>query len=171
MNRQVNRLAVVAIVLLVVLVGATTYWQTWAVAGLQDRQDNAIQQVEQFTVARGRISADGRTFAANRKVKRQGQTFYFRKYPSSGLAAQTVGYSTLARSQAGLERSMNDYLSGASSNLSDAFRHILDRLGNATVHGDNLQLTLRPRAQELAQQLLGTRCGAVVAMNPHTGAI
>jgi cell division protein FtsI/penicillin-binding protein 2 len=55
MNRQVNRLAVVAIVLLVVLVGATTYWQTWAVAGLQDRQDNAIQQVEQFTVARGRI--------------------------------------------------------------------------------------------------------------------
>src|SRR4029079_5517680 len=57
MNRQVNRLAVVAIVLLVVLVGATTYWQTWAVAGLQDRQDNAIQQVEQFTVARGRIFA------------------------------------------------------------------------------------------------------------------
>jgi len=171
MNRQVNRLAVVAIVLLVVLVGATTYWQTWAVAGLQDRQDNAIQQVEQFTVARGRIFAGGRTFAANRKIKRHGQTLYFRKYPGSGLAAQTVGYSTLARSQSGLERSMNDYLSGATSNLSDAFRHVLDRLGNATVHGDNLRLTIRPRAQELAQQLLGTRCGAVVAMNPHTGAV
>ncbi|HEX6787846.1 MAG TPA: penicillin-binding protein 2 [Gaiellaceae bacterium] len=171
MNRQVNRLAVVAIVLLVVLIGATTYWQTWAVAGLQDRQDNAIQQVEQFTVARGRIFADGRTFAANRAVKRHGQTLYFRKYPVSGLAAQTVGYSTLARSQSGLERSMNDYLSGATSNLSDAFRHVLDRLGNATVHGDNLRLTIRPKAQELAQQLLGTRCGAVVAMNPHTGAV
>src|ERR1700747_1589121 len=105
-NSQVNRLAVVAVALLVVLIVATTYWQTWAVAGLQDRQDNAIQQVEQFTVARGRISADGRTSAANRKVKRQGKTFYFRKYPSSGLAAQTVGYSTQARSQAGLERSM-----------------------------------------------------------------
>ena len=33
---------------------------------------------------------------------------------------------------------MNDYLTGANTNLSDAFRHILDRLGNATVHGNNL---------------------------------
>jgi peptidoglycan glycosyltransferase len=171
MNRQVNRLAVVSIVLLIVLVGATTYWQTWAVAGLQDRQDNAIQQVVQYTIARGVIRAGGRTFAANKKVRRNGQTLYFRKYPSSGLAAQTIGYSTQARSQAGLERSLNDYLTGANANLSDAFRHILDRLGNATVHGDNLQLTIRPQAQALAQQLLGTRCGAVVAMNPRTGAV
>ena len=66
---------------------------------------------------------------------------------------------------------MNDYLTGANTNLSDAFRHILDRLGNATVHGNNLQLTIRPRAQRLAQQLLGGRCGAVVAMNSHTGAV
>jgi penicillin-binding protein A len=32
-------------------------------------------------------------------------------------------------------------------------------------------LTLRPNAQRLAQQLLGDRCGAVVAMSPHTGAM
>jgi hypothetical protein len=48
-NRQLNRLALVAIGLLAVLVVATTYWQTWASAGLQDRQDNAIQRVVQFT--------------------------------------------------------------------------------------------------------------------------
>ena len=42
MNRQLTRLALVAIALLGVLVVATTYWQTWAAAGLQDRQDNAI---------------------------------------------------------------------------------------------------------------------------------
>jgi peptidoglycan glycosyltransferase len=171
MNRQVNRLAVVAIVLLVALVVATTYWQTWAAAGLQDRQDNAIQRVVQYTVARGLIQAGGKTFAANTKVKRSGETFYFRKYPQHGLAAQTIGYSTQSRSQAGLERSMNDYLTGANTNLSDAFRHILDRLGSATVHGNSLELTIRPRAQALAQQLLGNRCGAVVAMNPHTGAV
>ena len=66
---------------------------------------------------------------------------------------------------------MNDYLTGANTNLSDAFRNILDRLGSATVHGNNLQLTIRPGAQRLAQQLLGDQCGAVVAMNPHTGAV
>src|SRR6185437_15395602 len=64
-NRQLNRLAVVTVVLLVVLVAATTYWQTWATAGLQDKQDNAIERVVQFTVARGSIQANGATFAAN----------------------------------------------------------------------------------------------------------
>src|SRR5947208_13733097 len=100
MNRQLTRLALVAIALLGVLVAATTYWQTWASAGLQDRQDNAIQRVVQFTVARGLIQAGGKTFAANTKVKRSGQTLYFRKYPQHGLAAQTIGYSTQSRSQA-----------------------------------------------------------------------
>ena len=173
MNRQLNRLAVAAIVLLVALVVATTYWQTWAAAGLQDRQDNAIQRVVQFAIARGLIeSAGGKAvLATNKKETRSGETFYFRRYPQHGLAAQTVGYSTASRSQAGLERSMNDYLTGSNTNLSDAFRHILDRLGNATVHGNNLQLTIRPGVQRLAQRLLGDRCGAVVAMNPHTGAV
>src|SRR6185503_14492903 len=108
--------------------------------------------------------------ATNRKRKQGNETFYFRRYPQHALAAQTVGYSTASRSQAGLERSMNDYLTGANTNLSDAFRHILDKLGNATVYGNNLELTIRPNAQRLAQQLLGGRCGSVVAMNPHTGA-
>jgi peptidoglycan glycosyltransferase len=172
-NRQLNRLAVAAIVLLAALIVATTYWQTWAAAGLQDRQDNAIQRVVQFTIARGLIQGAGgkSTLAANKKVKSGNQTLYFRRYPQHGLAAQTVGYSTESRSQSGLESSLNDYLTGANTNLSDAFRHILDRLGNATVHGNNLQLTIRPRAQRLAQQLLGGRCGSVVAMSPQTGQV
>jgi peptidoglycan glycosyltransferase len=172
-NRQLNRLAVASLVLLVALVVATTYWQTWASAGLQDRQDNAIQRVVQFSIARGSIKGAGGhgTFAANRAVRRPGQTLFFRRYPLNDLAAQTIGYSTSSRSQTGLERSMNDYLTGANTNLSDAFRHILDRLGNATVYGNSLQLTIRTKVQRLAQQLLGDRCGAVVAMNPRTGAV
>jgi peptidoglycan glycosyltransferase len=66
---------------------------------------------------------------------------------------------------------MNDYLTGANTNLTDAFKQVLDKLGNATVHGDNLVLTIRPNAQRLAESLLGTRCGSVVAMNPQTGAV
>jgi peptidoglycan glycosyltransferase len=172
-NRQLNRLALVAIALLVVLVVATTYWQTWASAGLQDRQDNAIQRVVQFTVARGLITTAGgkKVLATNVKQRKSGQTLYFRRYPQHKLAAQTVGYSTQSRSQAGLERSMNDYLTGSNTNLSDAFRSLLDRLGPATVHGSDLQLTIRSGAQRLAESLLGSRCGAVVAMNPHSGAV
>ncbi|HXR12636.1 MAG TPA: penicillin-binding protein 2 [Gaiellaceae bacterium] len=173
MNRQLVRLALVAVLLLVVLVVATTYWQAWAAGGLAARQDNAVELVSQFQVARGLILAsdDKTTLAANRKVKHNGQTFYFRRYPQHGLAAQTVGYSTSALSQTGLEESLNDYLTGASTNLSNAIQRTLDRLGGATVYGDNVVLTINAGAQALAQQLLGDRCGAVVAMNPRTGAI
>ena len=83
MNRQLNRLAV-AVVLLVALVVATTYWQTWASAGLQDKQDNAIQRVVQFSIARGLITGNGAVFAANKKKKLNGQTLYYRRYPQHG---------------------------------------------------------------------------------------
>ena len=173
MNRQLNRLAIVALLLLASLIVATTYWQSWATAGLKDRQDNAIQRVVQFTIARGLIENESKQaiFAANNKQKSNGQTLYFRHYPQHALAAQTIGYSTASRSQAGLERSMNDYLTGSNTNLSNAFKRALDRLGGGTVKGNSLLLTLRPGAQRLAQQQLGTRCGAVVAMNARTGAV
>jgi penicillin-binding protein A len=172
-NRQLNRLAVVAVVMLTALIVATTYWQAWAAGDLQAKQDNAIQRVVQFTIARGLIyGADGNViFAANKHKKVNANTLYFRRYPNHGLAAQTIGYSTAGRSQAGLEESMNDYLTGSNTDLSNAFHNLLDKLGQATVHGDNLHLTIRPRVQRLAQQLLGNRCGAVVAMNPKTGAV
>jgi penicillin-binding protein A len=173
MNRQLNRLAIAAMVLLVSLVVGTTYWQAWAAGDLSARQDNAIERVVQFTIQRGLIEGPTRSllFARNTRKKAGGQTLYFRKYPLHKLAAQTVGYSTASRAQAGLERSMNDYLTGSNTNLSNAFKNALDKLGGATVKGNSLKLTIRPSVQRLAQQLLGNRCGAVVAMNPHTGAV
>ena len=172
MNKQLLHLSVASMVLLVALVVGTTYWQTWAVAGLQDRQDNAIQQVAQLSVSRGLIrAADGEILAANHRKRVSGQTFFFRRYPKNGLASDVVGYSTPAGTRTGLEQSLDDYLTGANSNLSNAFRSTLDRLSGATVHGNNVLLTIRPGAQRLAQQLLGNRCGAVVAMDPRTGRI
>ena len=173
MNRQLNRLALFAVGMLVVLVVATTYWQTWAAGGLEARQDNSIERVAQFEVARGLILGDnGKTvFAANRRKLVNGVTLYFRRYPEHGLAAQTIGYSTAVRSQTGLEQSLDDYLTGANTNLSNAFQRALDKVGGATVHGNSVVLTINPAAQALAQKLLGNQCGAVVAMNPRTGAV
>jgi peptidoglycan glycosyltransferase len=172
-NRQLNRLAVLAVALLAALVVATTYWQAWAAGGLEARQDNSIERIAQFQVARGLIYAsNGKTvLAANRPKRLAGQTLYYRRYPQRGLAAQTVGYSTVSRSQSGLEESLNAYLTGANTNLSNAIERTLDKIGGSTVHGNNVVLTLNAGAQALAQQLLGQRCGAVVAMNPQTGAV
>ena len=71
MNAQISRLALVALILLSALIGATTYWQTWAPGSLAAKQDNEIQRVAQFRIRRGLIYAsDGKTvLAANRAVK------------------------------------------------------------------------------------------------------
>jgi penicillin-binding protein A len=172
-NRQITRVAVVALVLLSALIVATTYWQSWAAASLADRQDNAIQRVAQFQIKRGQIyAADGRTVLARRIARKvQGKTLYFRRYPYGGLFSHVVGYSTQVRSRAGLERSMNDYLTASNANLSTVLDRTFDRLRGGTIEGNDLILTLRPGAQRLAYQQLAGRCGSVVALEPKTGRV
>jgi peptidoglycan glycosyltransferase len=173
MNKQVSQIAVAALVLLVALIVATTYWQTWANAGLADRQDNEIRLVAQFSIKRGKIyAADGHTLVAT-NVKRRigGQTLYFRRYPTGPLFADVVGYSTQSRSQAGVERSYNDFLTSSNANLGTVLRSTLDRLKGSTVTGNNVYLSLRPGIQALALRSLRGKCGAVVALNPRTGAV
>ena len=173
MNAQISRLALIGLALIVALILGTTYWQAWASAGLADRQDNAIQRVAQFTIERGKIYAgDGHTLLATNVRKRvDGRTLYFRRYPTGPLAPEVVGYSTQSRSQAGLERSYNDYLTGANSNLSTVLHTTFDRLKGVTVKGNDLYTTINPRAQRLANQLLAGKCAAAVALDPSTGKV
>ena len=172
MNKQISQVGVAALVLIAALIVGTTYWQTWANAGLADRQDNAIRLVAQFSIKRGKIYAsDGTLLAANVTKHVGGQTLYFRRYPTGPIFSDVVGYSTQSRNQTGLERSYNDYLTGSNANLDTVFHATLDRLKGSTVQGNNVYLTLRPGAQALALRELRGKCGAVVAMNPSTGAV
>jgi peptidoglycan glycosyltransferase len=173
MNGAISRLAVFALALLGALIVATTYWQAWAAPGLADRQENAIQRVAQFTIERGRIYAsDGRTvLATNRARKVDGQTLYFRRYPTRGLAAHVVGYSTQVRSRAGLEQSQNDFLTGSNANLSTVLDTRVDRLLGRHIVGNDVVTTLDARAQRVALQALGRNCGSVVAIEPATGRV
>jgi penicillin-binding protein A len=171
-NPQITKLAVATLALLVALIVGTTYWQTWASAGLADRQDNSIQRVAQFTVDRGRILADdGTPLAVNSRRKVAGKTLFLRRYPQGGLFSQLVGYSTQSRSRSGLERSLNDYLTGSNTDLNTVLHTTFDRLQGATVKGNNVFLTVNPRAQRIALRQLGDRCGAVVALEPSTGKV
>ena len=162
-----------ALALLGALILATTYWQSWAAPGLANRKENAIQVVAQFTIERGKIyAADGKTvLATNRARKVNGRTLYFRRYPTRGLAAHVVGYSTQVRSRAGLERSMNDFLTGSNANLSTVVDTQVDKLLGRHVVGNDLHLTLNARAQRVALKALGRNCGSVVAIEPSTGRV
>jgi peptidoglycan glycosyltransferase len=173
LNKQVSHVGVAALALLAALIVATTYWQTWANAGLANRQDNDIRLVAQFSINRGKVyAADGRTILArNIQKKAGGQTLYFRRYPTGPLFADVVGYSTQSRNRTGIEQSYNDYLTGSNANLDTVFRSALDKLKGTTVKGNNLVLTIRPGAQAIANRLLRGKCGAVVALEPATGRV
>jgi peptidoglycan glycosyltransferase len=173
MNRQIIRLTHVSLALVGVLVVMTTYWQTWAAAGLADRQDNAIKRVAEFSVDRGLIFSWQPRKRLARNVQRDsgGRTLFFRRYPQGSLAAHVVGYSTVGRSRTGLERSLNDYLTAANANLSTLVDKALDELRGKPVEGNDVVLTLDLDAQQVALDALGTRCGAVVALDPRTGKV
>jgi peptidoglycan glycosyltransferase len=171
-NNQIRRLSVVAVLLLASLIVATTYWQAWAAGDLADRQDNAIATVAQFKIDRGKISTEnGTLLATNRKVTVNGETYYFRRYPTGSLASNVVGYSTQSRFRTGLERSMNDYLTASNAHLSTVLDRTLDTLEGSTIKGNNLVLTLNPDAQYLANKALASNCGAAVALDPSTGKV
>ena len=173
MNKQIVRLTQVALVLVGVLVVMTTYWQTWAAAGLADRQDNAIRRVHEFSIDRGLVFSfePRKRLARNRERVVDGRTLYFRRYPYGPLTAHVVGYSTVGRSRTGLERSLNDYLTASNANLSTVVDKALDELRGKTVRGNNVVTTVDLDAQAVAAEQLGTNCGAVVALDPRTGRV
>jgi penicillin-binding protein A len=173
MNKQISRIAIVALIMLAALIVATTYWQAWEAPTLAAKQDNAIQRVAQFRIRRGLIYAsDGKTvLAANVAKKTGGQTLYYRRYPTHGLASQVLGYSTVGRSRAGVEREENAYLTSSNANLRTLFDKLTSTLKGATVTGNNLVLNIRVNAQKIAESALRGKCGAAVVLNPKTGQV
>ena len=82
-----------------------------------------------------------------------------------------VGYSTIGRARSGLESSLNDYLTGANQSLSSFVDASLDKLKGTQVEGNDVRLSLNLRAQQVALAELGSRCGAVAALDPRTGRV
>jgi penicillin-binding protein A len=164
-NDQIRRLAFVAVALLVSLVVATTYWQTWAPGGLAARQDNEILRIAEFQVRRGEIRDNGQLVARSVPQKVEGKTLFFRRYPLGGLAVHLVGYSTAGRARVGLERSLNSRLTGTDRSLGS----LLDEAKGKPIQGNDVYTTLKLAAQRVALEALGSRCGAVAAIDPRSG--
>jgi len=171
-NDRIRSIAVVGMVLLAALIIGTTYWQAWAESQLSAQQDNALQRVAQFKIDRGDIKTeDGTVLALNHVLHVKGNTFYLRHYPVGPLAVAVVGYSTQGRSRAGLERSMNDFLTASNSDLNTVLTRTLNSLEGKTVRGNSLVLTLKLGPQFLAQKALAGSCGAAVALDVKTGKV
>ena len=175
MNRAIRRVYLVLAGGLVLLLGFTAYWQLWAESSLSARRDNAHEIVQQLSIKRGLIiAADGTKLATNRAQKTaDGRRVYERRYPTRKMFAHVVGYSSATDGRAGVERSANDYLIGAHSDLGGALSSELHSLAGGRVTGDDVQLSLIPAAQRKAMSDLAAtgKSGAVFAIEPRTGRV
>ena len=165
MNAPIARLFVVVVVLFAVLVGFTSRWTVFDAHALRDNPKNHRQLIEEQQIHRGLIRAGDDTVLA-RSLKQPDKS-YVRTYPAGRLFSHAVGYSFVRQGRAGLERFYDDDLSGRRGELGS----LLDRLSGDEQQGDNLVTSLNPAAQRVALQQLGGRKGAVVALDPRTGAI
>jgi len=164
-NAPITRLYVVIVALFAILIAFTSNWTVFGADALRDNPKNARQLLEQARIRRGAIRADDAALLA-RSLRRADGSFS-RTYPQDRLFAHAVGYSYTRFGQAGLERSRNDVLSGSTNELGTIF----DRLSGGEPEGDDVRTTLDPAAQRVAIQGLAGRKGAVVALDPQTGAI
>jgi hypothetical protein len=116
------------------------------------------------------IAADGTKLAVNRsETTSDGRHVYERRYPTNKMFAHVVGYSSATDGRAGVERSANDYLVGAHTDLGGALSSELHSLAGGEVVGDDVQLSLLPSAQRKAMSDLAAtgKSGAVFALAPR----
>jgi penicillin-binding protein A len=166
MNKAMSRLFVVAVVLFVALVLNLTWIMVVRAQWYRDKPQDRLGIAQELRTRRGDILAfDGSRVAGT--VKRSG--YYYRTYPQGTLAPQLLGYDSVRYGRSGVEAQLNDALTGKSTDL--GVQSWVDRLLGRTPRPASVKLTLVPAVQRVAQQALNGQTGAVVALDPKTGAL
>lgn len=168
MNGPIRRLALGLFIGMFVLLGAVTWVQAVQAETYRSDPRNARQAIAQAGKERGLIvTADG-TVVAESVPDEEDPRLFNRVYPEGSLYAHTVGYTSSIVGDGGLERAYVDELrSRRDLTLSDIVTAILGR----DLRPRSLRLTLDDRLQRAASEALGDRAGAVVALDPATGAV
>ncbi|MDO4665547.1 MAG: penicillin-binding protein 2 [Actinomycetaceae bacterium] len=168
MNPQIRRLTYVIVAMFVTLMCALTYHQVLDAPKLNADPRNARAIYATYGRDRGSIIVQGEAVASS--TKSDDAYKYQRHYKPGSLYALSTGYySTAFSSTTGLEKEMNRVLDGTSTTL---LRSRIQRLfTGAQPQGGSVELTLNATAQQAAAKALGDKRGAVVALDPKTGAI
>ena len=171
MTRQVRRVALTMFVLFGALFVNLNYLQVLRADDLANDNRNTRKLIAEYQLQRGSMlvgRGDAQAEIA-RSVDTEGRYRYLRRYPDGELYAHITGYYSIVYGRENLERTANELLVGQAP---EAFaRNLGDFLSGRERQGDDILLTVRPRVQEAAREALGDRTGAVVAIEPATGAI
>jgi penicillin-binding protein A len=166
-NAPLRRVAISVLVLFTLLIINVNYIQVVRADKLRNDPSNTRVLAEEYSRQRGSIVVDGNEIATSTRT--DDRLAYLRQYPQGPVYAPVTGYYSVVYNNTGLERAENDVLSGSDPRLT--FRRLADLFTGRDPSGGDVVLTLDPKVQQTAMDALDGVTGAVVALDPKTGAI
>ena len=167
MNTPLRRLTSVVVLMFVVLMGGATWVQFVQAPDLNNDGRNVRTLYREFDRDRGPLVVAGTSIASSTEVD---DAFgYQRAYADGPLYAPVTGYYSLVYGRSGLEQAMDTELNGSADSL--FYSRVQDLVTGRQPQGAAVELTIDPAMQQAAWDALGDQRGAVVALDPTTGAI
>jgi cell division protein FtsI/penicillin-binding protein 2 len=167
MTRHIRLAAAFCTLLLLALLVNATRVQVVQSRTYDDNIANRRQTIARYDQPRGAILVGGKPVTGSRDSGEQLR--YERTYRNGPLYAPVTGFASQEYGTTLLEHSEDDILSGTDSMLAPF--PLWNDLTRAQNPGGNVVTTLNSAAQQAAYAGLGTRTGAVAAIEPSTGRI
>jgi peptidoglycan glycosyltransferase len=172
-NRPLRKVAAACLVLFGLLMVNVNWIQVVKAETYRNDPRNSRVLLRTYDQERGAIAVvqpdgSGRTAIAE-STKTDGPLTWLRQYPGGPPYAHVTGYFSLVYGRTALERSANEVLSGEDDRF--FVRRLSDVITGREMQGGNIITTIDPAAQEVAYDALGDNRGAVVALDPRTGAV
>jgi peptidoglycan glycosyltransferase len=170
-NRPVRRVAVACLVLFGLLLLQVNWVQVVKAKDYRNDSRNRRVLLRAYDRERGPIvigSGKDRQAIA-KSVATTDSLKYLRTYPGGAVYAAVTGYDSLVYSTTGIERLQNSVLSGDDDRL--LVRRLSDYITGRQIAGGGVVLTLNQAAQQAAYDGMKGKIGAVVALDPNTGAV
>ncbi|HEY2043039.1 MAG TPA: penicillin-binding transpeptidase domain-containing protein [Jatrophihabitans sp.] len=139
--------------------------------GSSYRNNSANQRVklDEYKRQRGSIVLQGSGTPIADSVATKDPMMYLRRYANGPLYAPITGFNSLYYGNSELEDAEDAVLSGNDDRL--FVQRLTNLLTGRDPRGGNVLVTINKQAQAAAYQAMGNRRGAVVALDPTTGAI
>ncbi|WP_433890924.1 peptidoglycan D,D-transpeptidase FtsI family protein [Streptomyces sp. CA-111067] len=168
MNKPLRRVAVFCGLLVLALLVRVNYVQFVQADQLSNDPNNRRVAINQYAQPRGDIIVDGKAITGHTET--DGSDFkYKRTYVDGPMWAPVTGHASQAYGTTFLEGVEDKFLTGNDDRL--FFNRTIDLLTGKDKQGGNVVTTLNAKAQTAAYKGLGSKKGAVVALDPRTGAI
>ena len=168
MNGPIRRIAIGVFICLASLLVGVTWYQVVRADELRDDPRNPRPALSERGKERGLIVTPDGTVVARSVEDPDDARSFVREYPEGDAFAHLVGYSSFIVGNNALEDAYNSELrSRRDLTISDLVSALLGR----DLRPQSLEITADPELQRAALAALGDNRGAVVALDPSTGAV